>query len=686
MRQFFTRSLIIKLAAWFLAVSIIPMVVIGYLAFDTARNSLQQSQFEKLTAERDLRCKELLAAFNQTLQNLVFLSETAAVRSAVETLTSYHEYNKTSPGVNFDVTSDFYNRIYSKINSFFVSFMKAHDAALSGYRDIILISNTDGDVMYTALKLTDLGTNLQRGPLKDSGLANVWNKVLKTGKPALIDFTIYEPSKSPSAFMGVPVLTEDGKPIGMLVLRFGPEQINSIFAAAAQVGKTAETYLVGEDLLKRSDSLSGEKSAVLSKKIDSEPVRKALSGGQGMETASYRTDTPVLSAYSSMGLRQHTVLGADFDWAVLSEINVDEAFQPIAVLRSRVIFLGLVMGLLVLVAAYFTARGMARPIVSMAQTVTRVSEGDLRVDVPYIKRSDELGTLVNAFRTMIGSLRDQTREVMTAVNTLAGSSAEIFATVNQLVSNTSRTSAAVNETVATVEELKQAAKLSSTQAKSVSTRAQETVEVSRSGQEATEDTIKGMNLIKHQMESIGETVVRLSDQSRTIEGIISMVQDLADQSNLLAVNASIEAARAGDQGKGFEVVAHEIKSLSDQSRQGTEQIRSALQETQGWVNAVVMATEQGTKVVDNGVRQSSAAGQSIEMLSKNLVESTQAASVIVASSDQQFVGIEQVAAAIQNIDAVMKQNLNGVMQIKDLATDLNVLGESLKTLVAKHRV
>ena len=111
-----------------------------------------------------------------------------------------------------------------------------------------------------------------------------------------------------------------------------------------------------------------------------------------------------------------------------------------------------------------------------------------------------------------------------------------------------------------------------------------------------------MNLIKTQMESIGETVVRLSDQSRAIEDIIASVQDLADQSNLLAVNASIEAARAGDQGKGFAVVAHEIKTLADQSKEATEHIRTILDDTRKWVSAAVMATEQGGKAVEAGLQ------------------------------------------------------------------------------------
>ena len=133
-------------------------------------------------------------------------------------------------------------------------------------------------------------------------------------------------------------------------------------------------------------------------------------------------------------------------------------------------------------------------------------------------------------------------------------------------------------------------------------------------------------------------MVKLSDQGKAIEEIIEVVQDLADQSNLLAVNASIEAARAGDRGKGFAVVAHEIKTLADQSKEATEQVRGILQETRQWISAVVMATEQGIKAVEAGVEQSALAGESIEALVSSVVQSSHAASIIETTSDQQAVG------------------------------------------------
>jgi methyl-accepting chemotaxis protein len=215
---------------------------------------------------------------------------------------------------------------------------------------------------------------------------------------------------------------------------------------------------------------------------------------------------------------------------------------------------------------------------------------------------------------------------------------------------------------------------------------QRAVKISDSGKQATQDTMSGMNLIKEQMESIGETVVKLSEHSQAIEEIIGAVQDLANQSNLLAVNASIEAARAGDQGKGFAVVANEIKTLADQSREATDQVRTILEDTRKWVSAVVMATEQGNKAVEAGVGQSARAGEAIHALANSVLESSQAATVIETSTDQQYVGVDQVVTAMTTIETSMKQNVDASSHLESAATRLNDLGGQLRRVVEQYQV
>ena len=195
-----------------------------------------------------------------------------------------------------------------------------------------------------------------------------------------------------------------------------------------------------------------------------------------------------------------------------------------------------------------------------------------------------------------------------------------------------------------------------------------------------------MHHIQEQMASIAGSIMRLSEQSQAIGEIIATVNDLTEQSNLLAVNAAIEAARAGEQGKGFAVVAQEVKSLAEQSRQATAQVRTILGDVQKATSAAVMATEQGSKAVEAGVKQSTEARESIRLLADSIGEAAQAATQIAASSQQQMVGMDQVALAMENIKQASVQNVAGTKQAETAAHSLHELGQKLKQLVEMYRL
>ncbi len=323
---------------------------------------------------------------------------------------------------------------------------------------------------------------------------------------------------------------------------------------------------------------------------------------------------------------------------------------------------------------------VAKPLERAAALANAISKGDLSQRL-NVNGKDEVGRLGTSINSMVDAMRKQLGRLLEAIQVVSASASEISTTVTQLAQSTSRTTVAVTETNTTVEQVRQAAELAREKAKNVAETANKAVQTSMAGKAATDDTSQRMKLIKDQMESIGDTVVRLSEHSRAIEEIIATVKDLADQSNLLAVNASIEASRAGEHGKGFAVVAHEIKALADQSREATDQVRSILEDTNKWVSAVVMATEQGSKAVEAGVEQSGMAGNSIQALSDSVAASAQSASVIETTSHQQTVGVEQVAEAMANIVQAMQQNESGAIQIEKAARQLSSVGSQLGVLV-----
>jgi methyl-accepting chemotaxis protein len=326
---------------------------------------------------------------------------------------------------------------------------------------------------------------------------------------------------------------------------------------------------------------------------------------------------------------------------------------------------------------------MTQSLRTMAGAAEQIAAGDLRASITPQSANDVLG---NAFARMVDNLREQTRQLVEGANVLGAAASEIVASTTQLASSSSESAAAVSETTTTVEEVRQTAQLASQKAKHVSDSAQKAAQISLSGRKSAEDVAAGMTRIRQQMDAIAASMGRLSEQSQTIGQIIATVEDLASQSNLLAVNAAIEAAKAGEHGKGFGVVAHEVKSLAEQSRQATTQVRTILSDIQKATTTAVLATEQGSKAVDVGTRQTEVAGASIQALTASVGEAAQAAIQIAASSQQQLVGVDQVAAAMESIKQASTQNVVSARQLEAAARSLNDLGQRLKQIVERYTV
>ena len=309
-------------------------------------------------------------------------------------------------------------------------------------------------------------------------------------------------------------------------------------------------------------------------------------------------------------------------------------------------------------------------------TVNRLSTVMMVVSILAIISGLSIAFLIT--RTIARQLRE-------SIALLSSSAAQILATTTQVASSSDETATAASETTTTAEEVRQTAEVSNQKAKYLSESAQKAAQVSQRGSKSVEESIEAMNRIREQMESIAETVVRLSEQSQAIGGIIATVNDVAEQTNLLSVNAAIEAAKAGEQGKGFAVVAQEVKSLAEQSKEATVEVRGILSDIQRAVSAAVMATEQGSNAAEAGVKQTKEADDSIRILADSIVEASQTATQIAASSQQQLVGMDQVASAMQNIKQATAQNLAGIKQTEGAARNLNELGQQLRSMIESKK-
>jgi methyl-accepting chemotaxis protein len=342
--------------------------------------------------------------------------------------------------------------------------------------------------------------------------------------------------------------------------------------------------------------------------------------------------------------------------------------------------------LIILAAAAILARNIADPLRVLSGVAQQIANGNLSVTIPAGDGDDELGILTRAFGQMVETLRRYTAELSQAAGQLGAAASEILAATVQVASGTAETAISINETTTTVEQMRQAAQLSAQKAQNVYESAQRVALGSQTGQKAVDETAIVMDRIREQMETIAQTVVRLSEQSQSIGGIIASVTDLADQSNLLAVNAAIEAAKAGEQGKGFAVVAQEIKSLAEQSKQATAQVRGILSEVQKATSSAVMATEQGSKAVEAGVKQGTQAGEATRVLRETSGEALQAAVQIATASQQQVVGMDQIGVAMESINQAGSQNAGSMKQMENAVKNQHELGQKLKGLVEQFKV
>ena len=320
---------------------------------------------------------------------------------------------------------------------------------------------------------------------------------------------------------------------------------------------------------------------------------------------------------------------------------------------------------------------------NLAEAATHISQGDLHVQV--LPRSEH-DVLSLSFVEMIKDLHDMNSRMQQGARTLASSIDQIMVIMQQVVASTTETATSVSETATTVEEVKQTVYVANQNAQQVAENSQRTVQVSQAGEQAVEEALIGMQRVRTQMESIAQSVVKLGEQSQTIRNIITTVNDLAERSNLLAINAAIEAAKAGQAGKGFSVVAQEVKSLADQSKRATAQVHTMLSDIQKAAQVAILVTEQGTQSAELGATQAIQAGEAIRALSKNISEAAQSVTKIAASSQQQLIGMDQVATAMNSIKLASTQNAGGMKQMEKAIRDIHLVGQTLKELVEQYKL
>ncbi|MBX7153007.1 methyl-accepting chemotaxis protein [bacterium] len=293
----------------------------------------------------------------------------------------------------------------------------------------------------------------------------------------------------------------------------------------------------------------------------------------------------------------------------------------------------------------------------------------------------ELHDLQDNFNAMIDNLQNFDHTLKDAIARMSSVVSQLTSIMGQQAVGMNEQSTALNQTTTTTQELAATSHQTTEKAQFVVESAERSMDVTSKGKSAVDGTIEEMNEIRRRVERIAEQILDLSEKTQQIGVITTTVNDIAEQTNMLALNAAIEASKAGEFGKGFGVVALEVRKLAEKSKEASLRIRDLITQIQNATNSTVMATEEGSKRVDIGVEKIRDAGRLMDESIQSLEENVGYAQQILVGSKQQTIGIEQITLAMANINEVVKQVATGTTQTQNAVDSVLGLTKELRQLV-----
>jgi len=362
------------------------------------------------------------------------------------------------------------------------------------------------------------------------------------------------------------------------------------------------------------------------------------------------------------------------------ESNVRALQRTMAFWGSLVALLGIALG------AAVAALVVIRPVRELTR-VTRliVRDGDLTLAIKSHER-DELGELAHAFSAMVKNLRGALDKLAVANRDLGSLTAELNASANEQTRNATRQASALQQTHTTAKEIEQTSRLAAEKAARVVSDAERADELGRQGEDAIERTVSGLTAIRSEVSEIAGGIQALSERTAQIAGITETVKDLADQSNMLALNAAIDAVRSGEHGKGFAVVAREIRSLADQSIASTRRVREVLDDIGAGIRRVAAMSQAGAQKIEGGLEQVRASGASLSQLSGIVRDNSSSARQIAAAVSQQNAGIAQIFSAMGDLSKMMNETMASIEATSGAASRLESVSSGAADVVKSYRV
>ena len=368
--------------------------------------------------------------------------------------------------------------------------------------------------------------------------------------------------------------------------------------------------------------------------------------------------------------------------AEAARLNVQDTLRQ----SIRTAFAAIVLMVLAATAAAMliggSIGGALRRFMGFVQTV---GQGDLSVSLP-VEGAGELARMGGQLNAMRQSLRQVATRTRSAAENVNAAIAQIRASAQEQSAASAEQLSAIEETTATLTQITQSGAQITRRSQEVERNAQGAVALSEEGLRAVAATGQAMDAIRDQVESVAATIMRLSARTQAIGEIILTVTTIAERSHLLALNASIEAAAAGEHGRTFSVVAGEIKRLADQAREATERVRGNLGEIQQGITGAVMLAEEAAKRVEAGRTRTESTDRTIRNMAGSIQESVLAFQQIVAATNQHQIGLEQVMQALSSVRQAASQTSLSTRELEGAAANLNGLSEALVDAVRNYRL
>ncbi|MFT2096865.1 methyl-accepting chemotaxis protein [Marinomonas sp. 2405UD66-6] len=606
-----------------------------------------------------------------------------------------------------------YSRLHAKFHPSITQYQQ-----LFGYYDIFLVDAETGHIVYSVFKELDFATSLKNGPYANSGIGEAYKKALTAtdkDQTFLTDFAPYQPSYNGSAsFISSPIF-DGGKKIGVMIFQMPVDKINNVMNhhndwLNSGLGETGETYLVGSDKTMRSNArgliedkqeyldmltksgVSAQKIQTLDTKdntiglltVDTQGVQNALGGKSGVASYNNAHNHMVLSAYKPL-----KILG--LDWAIMSEITQEEAFREVKLLEKRLSsqILYFVAGFLVLggLLGWGLAYIITRPINQVITTVHGIGEGEgdltQRLDV---KGKDETAALANGINTFIGNIDETFSAILNSVVRLIPISQDI-ANVNEKISKASQEQKSFSDEInKQLNETNEAAKLVNDKLEQIHGAATSGNQVVDNSSSAVEDINKTMKALSNNISEAVAAINTLTQDTDRISGIIDVINGIAEQTNLLALNAAIEAARAGEAGRGFAVVADEVRTLASKTRQSTDEVTDM-------VNSIQSSTRSVVSLMDNSQKNAASSSDNVAQATQELDHVKKAMTAIserVHDISEAINAQQSSFMEINNTYEVMGESFQKAQLSTEesmlVGKDITKLGDTIMQKISKFKV